>query len=348
MTGQHDLARPDVRSALLARAAASPKTIVLSEGEDPRVVSAAITAQRLGIAKLILLGRADVVRAELVRQGGLESPEIQVEDPAQSPRLSALVDRLFTLRSPKGLTAASARDEAARPLNFAALLVEMGLADGTVGGAVATTSDTVRAALQIIGRAKDCKTVSSFFLMILPERDGKAERGVIFSDCGLVVDPDVIGLTEIAFASARSVQSLMGEPARVAMLSFSTHGSASHPAVSKVAAAVSELRRREADFEFDGELQFDAAFDPEVGRKKAPDSDVAGRANVFVFPNLDAGNIGYKIAQRIGGAVALGPVLQGLAKPANDLSRGCTAEDIVLVTAITVLQAQAAHADEGK
>lgn len=348
MVGRQDPAPADVRGALLARAAASPRTIVLSEGEDPRVIAAAINARRLGIARLILLGRSAEVRAELARQGAQESPDLLIEDPATSPRLGALADRLFALRGAKGLAATAARSEAAKALNFAALLVEAGLADGTVGGAVATTSDTVRAALQVIGTAPGCRMVSSFFLMILPERDGAPERGVIFSDCGLVVDPDAMALAEIATASARSYQGLMGEAARVAMLSFSTHGSARHPAVTKVSDAVAELRRRAPGFAVDGELQFDAAFDPEVGAKKAPGSAVAGQANVFVFPNLDAGNIGYKIAQRIGGAVALGPVLQGLAKPANDLSRGCTAEDIVLVTAITVLQAQAAGAGGGK
>lgn len=338
----------DVQAALLARAAACPATIVLSEGEDPRMVSAALTVCKLGIATVILLGQADSVRAELARQGGAETEGLQVEDPGQSPRLRLLADRLLALRAAKGMTAEMARSEAAKPLNFAALLVEMGFAEGTVGGAVATTSDTVRAALQIIGPAKGCKTVSSFFLMILPERPGAPERGVVFSDCGLVVDPDPPDLAEIAMASAQSFQSLMGEAARVAMLSFSTHGSAKHPAADKVLAALAEVKRRAPDLMVDGELQFDAAFDPEVGAKKAKGSAVAGQANVFVFPNLDAGNIGYKIAQRIGGAVALGPVLQGLAKPANDLSRGCTAGDIVLVTAITVLQAAALRAGEGK
>lgn len=335
---------PDVRSALLARAAAAPGTVVLSEGEDPRVVAAAIAAGRLGIARLVLLGRRDVVLAELARQGGAEGAGLVVEDPAQSPRLPGLAERLFQLRGHKGLTAEQAAVEAARPLTFAALLVETGQADGTVGGAVATTAETVRAALQVIGPAPGCKTVSSFFLMVLPARDGQPERGVVFSDCGLVVDPGPAALAEIAIEAARSYEGLMGEAARVAMLSFATRGSAKHPAADKVVAALAEVRHRAPDLSVDGELQFDAAFDPEVGAKKAPGSAVAGQANVFVFPNLDAGNIGYKIAQRIGGAVALGPVLQGLARPANDLSRGCTAEDIVLVTAITVLQAGAGKA----
>ncbi|MGB3554319.1 MAG: phosphate acyltransferase, partial [Jannaschia sp.] len=226
------------------------------------------------------------------------------------------------------------------PLTHAALMVRMGLADGTIGGAVATTGQTVRAALQMIGTAPDAPLVSSFFLMVIPDthptRPGAA---LVFSDCGLVIDPDAQQLAAIARQAAASAHALLGTEPRVALLSFSTRGSAHHMAVNKVTDALDLLA--DAPFAVDGELQFDAAFDADVAATKAPGSDVAGRANVLIFPDLDAGNIGYKIAQRIGGATAIGPVLQGLAKPANDLSRGCTADDILDMIAVTSAQIDA-------
>ena len=219
------------------------------------------------------------------------------------------------------------------PLIYAALLVHLGQAHGTVGGAVATTSNVVRAALQVIGKAQNAAMVSSCFLMFPPH-----SYPMVYSDCGLVIDPDAHELAEIAIMAAQSCRDLLGDTPKVAMLSFSTKGSAAHKSVSKVQQATELVQAAQPSLKVDGELQFDAAFDADVGAAKAAGSAVAGRANVMVFPNLDAGNIGYKITQRLGGATAIGPILQGLAKPANDLSRGCTGEDVTQMIAVTVLQ----------
>ena len=326
-----------VLGALRARAAARPAHIVLSEGTDPRIVAGSVRAVREGIATITLVGPAAQVAAEIDRAGG-NGLGIAIADPAASPLSEPLAMALFARRQHRGMTPDQARKRSLDPLVFAALMVSEGHADGTVGGAVATTSDTVRAALQTIGKAPDAAIVSSFFLMVLPEAHPSGRDAMIFADCGLVIAPDPAELAAIAAASAASCRQLLGVPARIAMLSFSTRGSAHHPAVTHVTEALAILRREHPDLDADGELQFDAAFVPSVAASKAPGSAVAGHANVMVFPNLDAGNIGYKIAQRIGGAEAIGPVLQGLAKPANDLSRGCTADDVLNMIAVTTLQ----------
>lgn len=325
-------------ATLRSRAAPLAKHIVLSEGDDTRVISAALEANATGLARVSLVGARSAIEAAC--EGGREGfPDIH--DPATSPLTPELTDLLVQLRGHKGMTPEKAADAVQDRLVFAALMVRAGHADGTVGGAVATTSDTVRAALQIIGKAKDAALVSSFFLMVPPAGHPSGRDGMIFSDCGLVIDPDADELAAIAAQAAGSWTALTGEAARIAMLSFSTKGSARHARVGKVSTALANLQAARPDLASDGELQFDAAFEPSVGDSKAPGSKVAGRANVFVFPDLDAGNIGYKIAQRVGGCEAIGPVLQGLAKPANDLSRGCVAEDIVNMIAVTALQAAA-------
>lgn len=328
-----------VLQALRLRAAKQPAHIVLSEGHDPRVVAGAVAAVNAGIARVTLIGTADLVRAQLRAAGATEGPGITVQDPATSALTAEFAQAYFELRKHKGVSQDVADTQAHDPLIFAAMMVRNGHADGSVGGAVATTSETVRAALQVVCKAPDATLVSSFFLMALPDNHPSGRSAMIFSDCGLVIDPDAQELAAIAVASAASCQQLLGETPKVALLSFSTMGSARHAAVTKVSDAVAILHRDHPALDADGELQFDAAFVPDVAASKAPGSSVAGHANVMIFPNLDAGNIGYKIAQRIGGCQAIGPILQGLTKPANDLSRGCTAGDVTNMIAVTTLQA---------
>ena len=328
-----------VLDSLQTRAAASPVRIVLSEGHDPRIVAAAVSAVAAGIATIVLVGPTDEITKQLSNAGSAPSDAIRIEDPATSPLTAEVAQTYFELRQHKGVSMEVAEKQALDPLVFAAMLVRNDHADGTVGGAVATTSDTVRAALQVIGKAKAAPFVSSFFLMVLPEGHPSGRGGMIYSDCGLVIDPSAKELAAIAQQSAASCVALMNETPKVAMLSFSTRGSARHPNVDKVTQAAALVKEQAPDLNVDGELQFDAAFVPCVGDSKAAGSSVAGHANVMIFPNLDAGNIGYKITQRIGGATAIGPVLQGLAKPANDLSRGCDATDVLHMIAVTTLQA---------
>jgi phosphate acetyltransferase len=323
---------------ILQTAKAAPRHIVLAEGEDPRIVEGAVRASRAGIARITLVGDRKAVEARLAAAGA-EPGEIRVEDPASSPLTPGFAAAYHALRRSKGIDEAAAVTAVRSPLVFSAMMVREGEADGTVGGAVATTADTVRAALQVIGRAPDAGLVSSFFLMMLCASHHVKKGAFVFADCGLVVDPDAAGLADIAIMSARSYEALAGKPAKVAMLSFSTAGSAAHERVSKVVEATRLAHAAAPDLVIDGELQFDTAFVEAVSAAKAPQSALHGEANVFVFPNLDAANIGYKIAQRIGGATAIGPILQGLAKPANDLSRGCNADDVFHMIAVTVVQA---------
>lgn len=325
---------------VLEAARSASRHIVLAEGEDPRVAEAAVRAARGGIAAITLIGRREIVEQQLAAAGARPG-DVSIEDPAASALTPRLAAAYHELRKGKGVDGAAAAEAMRSPLVFAAMMVREGAADGTVGGAVATTADTVRAALQTIGRAPDVGLVSSFFLMMLCEPHHVKKGAFVFADCGLVVDPDAAGLADIAVMSARSFEALTGKPAKVAMLSFSTAGSAAHERVSKVVEATRLAHAAAPGLVIDGELQFDTAFVEAVSAAKAPHSVLHGEANVFVFPNLDAANIGYKIAQRIGGATAIGPILQGLAKPANDLSRGCNADDVFHMIAVTVVQADA-------
>lgn len=314
---------------------ASPR-IVLAEGEDARVVQAAMQAANEGLARISVVAQPDAFKQ--LAKGAPGSDLVAVYDPATSEHLDDYTEAYFQLRQHKGVDRDAARKAMLGNLGFAAMMVRQGHADGTIGGAVATTADTVRAALQIIGKAKDAKSVSSFFLMLLPSPH---DRPVIFADCALVIMPTADELAGIALSSAASFQAMTGEIPRVAMLSFSTMGSARHESVDRIQEAVKIARAAAPDLILDGEIQFDAAIVPEISKAKAPGTVLEGAANVFIFPNLDSANIGYKIAQRIGGATALGPVLQGLARPANDLSRGCSVDDIRQLIAITGAQAAA-------
>ena len=263
-------------------------------------------------------------------------------DPATATQRDAYADTLHALRKNKGMTAAAARDAMLDPLCHANLMVRLGDADGSVAGAVHATADVVRAAIQLIGVDPAFRIVSSFFLMMLCEPFHTIKGGLIFSDCALVVDPDANQLAEIAMAAADSAHALLGEEPRVAMLSFSTSGSAHHAAVDKVTAATAHVRELRPTLAIDGDVQLDAAIVAEIAERKIAHSQVGGHANVLVFPSLEAGNIGYKLAERIGRAKAVGPLLQGLRRPANDLSRGCSADDVYHVIAATTVQAQAA------
>ena len=324
----------DVLDVLHARARATRKHIVLSEGTEPKVLAAATAANASGLARVSVVGnRAEIEKA----LGSASTPEIY--DPTTSELSAPFAELLVELRGHRGMTPEKAAIAVQDRLVFAALLVRSDYADGTIGGAVETTSDTVRAAIQMIGKAADAPLVSSFFLMIAPSGAATQASPLIFTDAGLVIEPSAPELSAIAAQSAGSYAALLGDDPRVAFLSFSTKGSARHERVTKVSEAASLFRDAHPHVPADGELQFDAAIVPSVADRKAVGSDVSEYANVLVFPNLDAGNIGYKIAQRLGGYTAIGPVLQGLSRPANDLSRGCTVDDIVHMIAVTCLQA---------
>ncbi|PLX99258.1 MAG: phosphate acetyltransferase [Desulfuromonas sp.] len=324
-----------------AKARANLQTVVLPEGYDDRMIeaSAQIIADKL--ANVVLLGNSETLLAKAAELG-VSLDGVTLINPKTSDLLGSYVDELVELRKKKGLSRedAEALLTADDNLYFGAMMVRKGDAGGAVAGAFNTTGDVLRAAFQVIGTAPGMKTVSSVFLMVTKTPEF-GENGVLcFADCAVNPNPNAQALAEIAVSTAASCKSFLGVDARVAMLNFSTKGSASHEDCDKVLKALEIAKEMAPDLAIDGELQADAALVPKVGEKKAPGSSVAGKANTLIFPDLDAGNIGYKLVERLAGAEAVGPIIQGLGKPVNDLSRGCSVDDIVSVTAITAVQAQ--------
>ncbi len=321
--------------SIVSRAKAAKKTIVLPEGDDPRTLEAAEKVLADGIADLIILGDAAQIAAS-----GRALEGARIIDPAAYEGREELAETLYEVRKKKGMTLEEARAKLDDVLYFGVMLVKTGAADGMVAGACHATGDVLRPSLQILKTAPGAALVSSFFIMCVPNCDLGAKGTFLFSDCGLEVQPTAERLANIAVSSAASFKALVGEEPQVALLSHSSYGSAKNDDAAKVVEATAIARELAPELALDGELQLDAAIVPEVGASKAPDSAVAGHANVLVFPDLDAGNIGYKLVQRLAKAEAYGPITQGIAAPVNDLSRGCVADDIYGVIAITCVQAQ--------
>ncbi len=313
-------------------AKADKKTVVLPEGEDPRTIAAARKIVDEGLANLVVLGDPATI----------DLPGVAVIDPKTSDKHEAYAQKFAELRAKKGVTIEQAREQMDDNTYFGTMMVKMGDADGLVSGACHSTANTLRPALQILKTAPGTKLVSAFFVMCTDKTEYGENGTLLFADCGLNIDPTADELSEIAIASANTWKSLMSDDPKVAMLSFSTMGSAKGDVPTKVQEATKLANEKEPELALDGDLQLDAALVDSVAKLKAPGSKVAGMANILIFPDLEAGNIGYKLVQRFAGAEAYGPILQGIAKPVNDLSRGCSAEDIVGVVAITAVQAQMA------
>ena len=321
------------------RAKSDIKTIVLPEGNDLRTIEAASIALKEQYANIILIGNQEEIQ-DLANKNGFDISKAKIVDPKTSEKFNIYVNEFYDLRKHKGVSFTQAEEIVKDETYFGMMMVKMNDADGLVSGAIHSTSDTLRPALQILKTAPGTKLVSAFFLMVVPDCKYGENGTFIFSDAGLNEYPDADSLSEIAISSSKSFKQLVGKEAKVAMLSYSTYGSAHSPLTDKVVEATKILKQKMPDLICDGELQLDAAIIPEIAARKAPGSILKGEANTLIFPDLDAGNIGYKLVQRLAKAEAYGPLCQGIAKPVNDLSRGCSSEDIAGVIAITAVQAQ--------
>ena len=315
------------------------KTILLPESEDVRVIQAAADVEEEGFAKAVLIGNEENVK-QIALDNNIDVSKVTIINPLKSEKFGEYSNKFYELRKAKGMTPEKAKEIMKEPIYFGTMMVKVGDADGIVSGACHPTAHTLRPALQILKTAPGTKLASAFFLMVTKCPEYGEDGVFIFADSGMNEYPDADGLSEIAISSAKSFKQLVGKEPRVAMLSYSTYGSASSPLTEKVIEATRILKEKAPDLLCDGELQLDAAIIPEVAERKAPGSPIAGKANVLIFPDLDAGNIGYKLVQIFGRAEAYGPLCQGIAKAVNDLSRGCSSDDIVGVVAITSVQAQ--------
>jgi phosphate acetyltransferase len=323
--------------SILQKARDHRQTIVLAEGEDQRVIAAAQRAHDDGIANCVLIGKTAIIQQK-ADAAGFTLSDIRIEDAVNSQYHQRYSQNLQQLRKHKGITLEQAEQQSLDPLCFADLMLHANDADGSIAGAIYTTGERVRSALQIVGAMPGFNSVSSFMLMLFEAEYHNPKQVMLFSDCGLQIDPGAKQLAEIAVATANSARQFIDDEPRVAMLSFSTDGSANHPLVKKVREATEQARQLMPDVAVEGEVQLDAAIVPAIAARKISHSRIGGRANVLIFPDLNAGNIGYKLAQRFGSAIAIGPVLQGLRRPANDLSRGCNTEDVYNLIALTAVQ----------
>lgn len=321
------------------RAKKQIKTIVLPEAEDIRVLKAAEQVTKEKFAKVILIGESKKVQ-EQAKKENIDISNVQIEEPQKTNQKETYAQSLYELRKEKGLTIEQANELILNPVYYGMMMVKLGKADGLVSGAAHSTSDTLRPALQILKTLPGTKLVSAFFIMVVPNCQYGENGTLIFADSGLNEEPTAEALSEIAISSSNSFKQLIGAEPKIAMLSYSTHGSAKSTSTEKVIEATKLVKEKEPQLLVDGELQLDAAIIPEVAEFKAPTSPIKGQANILVFPDLGAGNIGYKLVQRFAKAEAYGPLCQGIAKPVNDLSRGCSYQDIVGVVAITAVQAQ--------
>lgn len=321
------------------RAKQEIKTIVLPEAEDIRTLKATELVLKDKYANIILIGNEQKVQ-ELAKTNNINIDGVKIVDPQSSPDYEKYAELLYELRKHKGMTLEQAKEIALNPVYFGMLMVKNNDADGLVSGAAHSTADTLRPALQILKTAPNTKLVSAFFVMVVPNCEYGSNGVFIFSDSGLNANPNADELSEIAISSSKSFKQLVGEEPKVAMLSYSTYGSAKSELTDKVIEATKLLKEKTPEIKSDGELQLDAAIIPEIAASKAPGSPIKGKANVLIFPDLDAGNIGYKLVQRLAKAEAYGPLCQGISKPVNDLSRGCNYKDIAGVIAITAVQAQ--------